>query len=1045
MTRTSNSKFLSIKQLLVFILAMLMCLSLFMATACKKDDDDSADDIPEYSYSDNTDSEIKNPSFTFGTQSLQYDDYPKTTIDGWSFTKVATSKSGVVDTSEAGWAELMPNLYKDDGLLSYVKHVNDIDDSKIKEIIREKEGDPNKAVTSSEIKQFIIDNYFLVPETKDPNTVYAFENPGTHADDLDNKVYMLNNYVKNDLNYGCIQTLTSSNEITLNRGEYAKVSVWVKTANLNTDKTENRFGEAIGANVRVKNSFNGTEQTNYGIYNITNTDWQQYTFYLRADDVYETKFTLQLGLGYDKFATTGTVYFDDVQVELLDEISDTYQNTNTINLSYNDEDAESIVKASNYSAETAYIYDMRLNLTDTEFDEYSEIVDFESDTTNLNYYDFTQYKGGNKDGNFTMSSVKDAISITNKNDLDAPYGLTNGLEIKIKKPSSYAIKLYNEGKPFELEGESYSAITFFVKNQLNKFYATDITINVEDKYGNEIEERAAVATISNVSDEWEKYTIIVKNNFDEDKYDTAREFYLEIVIGPDVEKYNSDDYAFGTVTISSPIVSTGKTYQYVDETNETETPFYQYYKLLSDTSEGSTSLYTGFNEDYSADEADSEKYSLVVAPSNIGQILDNPATPQAYTGIEAEHYYITGNQEDSIKINNNPYAGLVNTQYLDKYKTDSNLSNISDALVNYETDKNIQPLMIKTNDKSYGFISESYTVPTQSYAKVSLKVSVYNATAYIYLVDTSKKEKQVLKLDSFTVNTNKGEFNNEGQVINKELFFEINDEMLDDNRWVTVEFYIATGATEKEFRIELWNGSRDNTDNLTNNGYVFFNDIEVETSNAFEEPANWQNALTKEGTPLYNHYIDLTNATDTTDLILFERELSSLEKQYNNENSNKISYNPTYVWAKTDTLIYAIYNTIDPIEVDPYASDVEDDVATGDKSLYESDPAAFWLSLSSIIIGVALIVAIIMLFIKNIRRRRKANKSDAKSHYTVRSRTKKSTKPVEEVDIDIDIDIDEPTTNEENSDEKSLDSYVYSDVQVFGEEESDSEQDDENN
>ena len=68
----------------------------------------------------------------------------------------------------------------------------------------------------------------------------------------------------------------------------------------------------------------------------------------------------------------------------------------------------------------------------------------------------------------------------------------------------------------------------------------------------------------------------------------------------------------------------------------------------------------------------------------------------------------------------------------------------------------------------------------------------------------------------------------------------------------------------------------------------------------------------------------------------------------------------------------------------------------------------------------------------------RANKNDAKSHFTVRSRTKKPAKSkVEEIDIDIDdidINIDEPTNEETNNDEQSLDSYVYGDVQVFGDE-----------
>ncbi len=1038
MTRKTNSKFLTIKQLLVFILAIVMCLSLFMATACKEDEDDSANTIPEFSYSDNADGEIKNPSFTFGTQAMDYEDYPKTSVDGWTFSKVATSKSGVIDVSNNGWTELMSRLYKDDGLLKYVMHINNFDDNDIRDIIRN--GNTSVNVTTDEIKQFIIDNYFLQPDAPHPGinkpVKYAFLNPGTHANDLDNKVYMLNNYVAGDFGYGCVQSLISSSEITLNKGEYAKVSVWVKTANLNVDNTSKNYGEPVGANILVKNTFNGSYQSNYGVYNITDTNWTQYSFYLRADDVFETKFILQLGLGYDNCAVEGTVYFDDIDVELLtaEEYQASiagYTDTQISTISYNNKDAKPSVKASNYSSSKLYLYDMRVNLAEvlnsSNSSKYSQVVNFHNDKTDTTYYNFTQYNEGNLNGNIT--NLSNAVELTHKSNLDAPYGLTNGLEIKLQSPSSYTIKLDNNGSPFSLNGESYSAITFFVKNNLNKLFSSNITINVQDKYGSVITERPSVATISEISDEWTKYTITVKNNFDEDKYVTPREFYLEIVIGPDQYTNIIDNYAFGSVTIASPIISTGKTYQYVDDTNEIETDGYQYYNLLSDTSAGSTALYAGFSQDYTADETNAETYPLVVAPSNIGQILDNPANPKNFTGIESGHYYISGNEQDTISINNNQYAGLINSKYLNNYKSNTNLSNIDTALNYTNTNKNVQPLMIKTQGKSYGFISDNYLITAQSYAKVSVNVRVYDATAYVYLVDTSLANKQVMKLDTFTVNTQDGEFNNYGETISKELFFVVDNTMLEDNGWVTVEFYIATGATDKEFRIELWNGARDNTNALSQDGYTFFNDISVSTTTAFNEPTRWQDALTEPGSPLFNQGGNIKNATD---LIAYQRELTALEVKYNSEENEKISYKSNYVWAKTSKMIYAIYNTIDPIEVDPYSSVVEDDTDS-ESSLYETDPATFWMSLSSIIIGVALIIAIIMLFIKNIRRRRKANKNDAKSHYTVRSRTKKPSK-AELEEVDVDVNIDETTTDQTTESEQTLDSYVYGDVQDFGEE-----------
>ncbi len=1050
MTRKTNSNFLTIKQLLVFILAIVMCLSLFMAVACKESEDESADLVPKYSYTDVIDSKIKNPSFALGTQLLKYNEFPKTTVDGWTFSKVATSKSGVVDVSKNGWTELMSNFYKDKGMLDYVKSINNLTDNNIKEAIKNESGDPNKTVTNAEIEKYIINKYLIVPETKVDGIKYAFENPGKHNNSTDNKVYMLNNYVDSDLGYGCVQSVTSSTEITLKRGEYAKVSAWVKTVNLNTENTTKNYSEPIGANISVKNKLNDAEQANYGIYNIiTNKEWQEYVFYIKADEVFESKFTLQLGLGYENYSVEGTAYFDNVCVEIL--TSEQYksekdaktQQSKTI--SYNNKDSKPMVKASDYNNETnIYLYDMSIAKIFND-SEYSKTVNFHQDKNNKTYYDFTQYNNGNLDGN--VKDDPNSVELAHKNNLDAPYQIKDGLEINLKEPASYTIKFDNivdgNHENFKLKNENYTAITFFVKNNLHKLYSTNITINVHDIYNEMPVERPAVATISEANDEWTKYTITVKNNFDKDAKDESdntkdkygvREFYLEFVIGPDEYTDIIDNYALGTVTITSPIISTGATYQYADENAEiskTETDNYQYYKLLSETSAGTTALYADFNSDYTADETNVEKYSLVVSPSNIGQIQTRPADPKDYNGIESGHYYINKNNTNKIAVNNNPYAGLINSQYLDEYDNVYDPSAIKTALNHPTESEAIQPLMIKNNGINYGFISDNYTISANSYAKISVKVRVVNSKAYIYLVDTSADTKQVLKLDAFTVNTHEGHFDNYGETISKELFFVVNNDMLNDNGWATVVFYIATGATQKDFRIELWNGDRNNE--TTQNGYVFFNDIETTISGtAFTEPTSWQEALTENDSPLLNQ---INNIKNKTDLVAYKRELTDLEKKYNSENSVKISYDTQYVWAQTDKMIYAIYNTIDPIEIDPYATDIEEET-TETPSLYETDPAAFWLSLSSIIIGVALIVAIIMLFIKNIRRRRKANKNDAKSHYTVRSRTKKPTAKVEpeEVDIDIDINVDQPTADDTTDSEQSLDSYVYGDVQDFGEE-----------
>ena len=165
---------------------------------------------------------------------------------------------------------------------------------------------------------------------------------------------------------------------------------------------------------------------------------------------------------------------------------------------------------------------------------------------------------------------------------------------------------------------------------------------------------------------------------------------------------------------------------------------------------------------------------------------------------------------------------------------------------------------------------------------------------------------------------------------------------------------------------------------------------------------------------------------------------------------------------------YAVFNnvgkTYDSIE------DNEDTDGSGCNAT--GDPSAFWLSFSSILLAAILILAIIALIVKHVRRRIKANQSDAKSHFKVKSRIElskdakklaakkkareeKEAAEAEEYDVKENDDIlpsKDDTANEENKDtpveNQDLDDYVYGEVEDFGDavtnEDTDNDSDSEN-
>ena len=1050
---TTRSKFL-----LTLIVIGLLCTSLFLFTACSKETTDTpTENTTTYTYTEEDSTPISNTSFVFGTAPVELDGYPKSSITGWSKKTESgmtssSAKSGVIDTSDAAWKELLNTLYNDSYFLNYFKVQYGFENTDVEKALGITSGDDDY---STKLRNYVIENYFQSEEIfKYGKFKNEFKNPGAHAGATDSKVYMLNNYLtKSKVGLGTAQNITSSSTVTLNKGEYGKITVWVNTQNLSGVYTDGTTTRHHGANVRIKNSFAGSSQADFGIFNIdTDGKWQQYTLYVQADKYYGCTFSVILGLGYDKLsATEGTAYFDDVVYTPLtaeefaaETNAPTSANTKTFTLG-----SEDAVK----------IYDKDINdgttiapvLYNMDFAEQYNAKTVASSLSVFSH-DYTQ---SNKTVNGQPVNGKrfgDDSSVT--------ADTTSGNLVLNLQNASYTVLVGSKTNKLSVEKKSYTYIQFFVKNNLSKFGSTSITLDVYDLNGDLVKKRAAVATLSEVSDEWQKMSVVINNNFDYD-----REFYMALVVGPtDVATTDFvSDYASGTVEITVP---TGIGYEFDEDLDDTVENFVEF---LKSNANGTTALYAGSASDFAEDTEDEDTYNLSVAPSDKGTIETSPAIPSGYQGVTANHFYIKEDGENVDRdINSSDTAGLINTKYLTAYtmlpELDSKL-----AFTPTEKVKSIQPLVIYndgTNQTHYGYVGAQKTVSASSYAKVSVKLRVVGATAYIYLVDTTSAEKSVMTFSDFSTAYDK---NGTSLAESKDykgsdlsLEFKVTDDTIKDygtDGWVTVEFFVATGATAKDFRVEIWNGGRDGADATKSTGYVFVQEINVSTTGAFTEAGKWSDAFYVSGNPLFD--VGIGSFDDNDQLIMFKRALTDVEEKFNGEQTDTskiISYNVNYVWAKNETMVYAVFNTIDPVEVDPYANEEETEEEEEESGCSaKTDPSAFWLSFSSILLGVVLVFAIGMLIVKNVRRRRKANASDAKSHYTVKSRTrsakdiksaKKDVSPATEEDDNDEVEefieeeteetAQESTENTENK-EQSLDDYVYGDVQDFGETEDNAE------
>ena len=1056
MTRNFISDKLKNKSFWTVVLVMLLCIALMFSAACANTSEVD-DDETEYEKTWTDEAVIPNGSFEFGTDGLDADKFPVTSPSGWSVSTDNSAissrvSSGIVNTQE--WDALLENLYSDDDFADYAADKYNITDDTISSIKEEVEKDPDFSDADddeidAEVNRRIVETY-IKPD---------FANPGNRTDAAagSKNILMLNNYLSSTYPYGLgtAQKVTSSTSLTLEKGTYGKISVWVKTKNLVTSG-QGDYGK--GANIRLTSTFNSSSQSDYVIYGIRDTEWTEYVVYVKADADYDTTVTVVLGLGFGNGSSTdgndyceGTAYFDDVTFEEIEESALPAKTPVTDVFNYGSD--EKIYKNAADITDGSYLlYDLTL---DSSLATYSmpDFADFVKsvDLTGSSVTGAMTEKGTGSD-KITSATI---LGSENSSASVQPVSGSNAVKATLKN-SSYTIKIKSD--LFKVQPENYAFVSFYIENNLSAFDTNGITVYLYDgvEGGNLREPAENIASFTTVGDKT-RCEILVKNNFAEKSDTTTREFFLVIVIGPSniTNIKTANGFSSGEVTISDMTVASGKTYQYVRdgeyEPTEDETDNYDFYTLFGSIADKTVALYADKTADFTEDD-DSESYTLSSSSSDIGTIINYPSNVSGYTGIVSDHIFIT--ESDNYRINErsgnvsgNDHAGLINSKYLDAYETIPGLSGIKDALGYTATDdSSIQPLMIYNDTaSSYGYIGSTTTLAASGYAKISLKVRVVgDAKAYVYLVNTN--DKSVMQLE-VAENTDGYSYKTPSEKVVKDLSFTVDNSIMGEEDWITLTFYVASGADSMDFRLELWNGARDGREENKSEGYVFFDEISVTTSSGFSEPADWTQTFTSSDSVLFSAFQEDSSIEDNA--ILYQRVLSSIEEKFNKEQtdtSKLVSYKATYVWANNSTTIYAVYNTLNPVPNDPYANDSEEETPEGSGCTATSDPSTFWLSFSSILLAAALILCIIMLFVKNIRRRRKAHANDAKSHFVVKSRYKKSDKKNKVSKNSFDDYEDESKAQEvpenqsepaENSadeqTEEKKDEYVYGDVQDFGE------------
>ena len=239
--------------ILLLTLVFLLSLCCSFACSCNDEDEDEIDYDPDFTFSDIVEDEsvlVSNPNFSLGLADKDKDDYPVSSINGWSVstdTGAVSSAvtSGVINTTDDMWKATVTELVDSDVFLAWAKANYSFT--------------PAENATDEEIATALI--------------AAGYTSPATHSGAKDSNVLMINNFTNNDTyveNLGTAQSARSTSTINIAKGKAVKITFYAYTDKISS------LGTEFGANARVTTTINSVTQAEYAIKDInTNGDWVQ--------------------------------------------------------------------------------------------------------------------------------------------------------------------------------------------------------------------------------------------------------------------------------------------------------------------------------------------------------------------------------------------------------------------------------------------------------------------------------------------------------------------------------------------------------------------------------------------------------------------------------------------------------------------------------------------------------------------------------------------------------------------------------------------------
>lgn len=715
-------------KLLALFLSSMMLTSAFAFASCK--DDDTAETPEDTETEDTTEIEDDGLLITNGG----FETFNKkdglnligTSVNGWTrSTNTATSgsalssksASGIIDTKDDAWNDLTTSKL---GELKASELTEEQAKEKWSSMSAKDKLDYYKAWKDNDANddKKISDLEFYQAFNIDDEDLPTCANPKTHDNSTENtNVLMIHNHYYNSSyeTIGTAQKFTSSSTVTLQAGTSAKLSLWVKTSDLQSTTSAGESQEAVdkGAYIRVTNNLGGTAQDPLEIKNINtkgvteNNGWVQYTLLLKGASFTDTTFTLVLGLGQsggtDRYEyVNGYAFFDDIQVETLTNTEfDTIVYSDKATYTPNDDvfkpfeikDKKDLrVKKANEIEDKTYLaidYYKSAEPSSINGNILSETWNFEATTEengNKTYVSTTNLAPAG-----TTIAPTLGTGLSNTNDLiqifdtpDAMNGSTNAylqtvyndylkdtdkdndflknqtnkklLMLLSASGASYTAKLDYD---FTMPADKYTAISFFVKtSDMTNFTGGGVKVVNKNDSSNTV----SLSNISTATLEG------VKIGDTEDYYDGWQKCYLFISNETDETQYFNLSFSFGPTTIYD---STETSYQ---SGFMAVTGFEQYdmdEKIFAFAKSGSYSQILNLE---SADDDDNTSAGFDSALSVSDRTLeDGYANLQNFKGVTSDSDYVSANGTGSkLEINTLATAGLLSKENITKLDDNDN-------------------------------------------------------------------------------------------------------------------------------------------------------------------------------------------------------------------------------------------------------------------------------------------------------------------------------------------------------------------------------------